>query len=802
MRVGRIRAGRAIASAAVLTMVAGGVVAGLQSTAAAAPSARVTVLSSAADQVTGGDARIRVDLPPGLQGKARVLLNGGDVTAALSKNATGALEGVITGMTDGENVVQVTPTAKSNGAPASARLTLVNHPITGPIFSGPQQYPFVCKTERPANNLGQPIVDNQNGQGFPVYEVVNGAKTSKVIGWSRDCSAPGKVDYRYRNTAGQVRALPADGGRPADMATTTLLDGRTVDYVIRVETGTINRFVYSIAMLATRGENPARPDDSLWNGRLTYSFDGGVAIGHTQGELSESNSFQRSLDKGYAVIASTGTRTSVHYNLQVGGETALMVKERFVERHGVPLYTVGVGGSGGGIQQYVYGQNHPGLIDAGVPQYSYPDMATQTIHVGDCELLEHFMDVSDKNNPKWGDVANRQALEGMHATTTPNLSAGDRTKWQQILGAYGPLGYRDYGPQLVADKLPLGECRQGWFGLLPLAMNPHYGSAGAGSELMSPSGVMDGVEWTHWADLVNIYGVGADGFARSTWDNVGVQYGLQALTSGVLSPEEFLALNASIGGWVDPADMVQEGAPFVGSVTPSTFDPWSHRNATKPGPDGIAPRTEGSVEAMNAAYESGMVFDGDIDIPLIDWRHYREEDLDMHNTHQSFASRQRMLDHDGDASNQVIWFTDGRPDRHSDQTAEAFAVIDEWMANRRANPGKSAAQTKPALAVDRCFDVNGNEIARGDGVWNGILDDGADGACTQKFQTYSTSRIVAGGPIRGGVYKCQTQTVDDAIARGLYGDWQPTRTERARLMQIFPSGVCDYSRPDAGRPSS
>ena len=29
---------------------------------------------------------------------------------------------------------------------------------------------------------------------------------------------------------------------------------------------------------------------------------------------------------------------------------------------------------------------------------------------------------------------------------------------------------------------------------------------------------------------------------------------------------------------------------------------------------------------------------------MIDWRHYLEEELDMHNSHQSFASRQRMLD--------------------------------------------------------------------------------------------------------------------------------------------------------------
>ena len=43
---------------------------------------------------------------------------------------------------------------------------------------------------------------------------------------------------------------------------------------------------------------------------------------------------------------------------------------------------------------------------------------------------------------------------------------------------------------------------------------------------------------------------------------------------------------------------------------------------------------------------------------MIDWRNYLEGELDMHNSHQSFATRQRLLNYDGDASNQVVWFTD------------------------------------------------------------------------------------------------------------------------------------------------
>ena len=210
------------------------------------------------------------------------------------------------------------------------------------------------------------------------------------------------------------------------------------------------------------------------------------------------------------MIHSTGNRTSTHYNLVLGGETAIMTKERFIEAYGLPLYTVGLGGSGGAIQQYVYAQNHPGrIIDAAIPQYSYPDMVTQTIHVGDCELLEHFMDVTDGANPKWATWPNRTWLEGMNASATvPNPYRG---------GAPGN-----------------SECVRGWRGLTPLALNPHYGSAGAEQALYDPAAIA-AIKWTHWDDLRNVYGVGPDGFARVPWDNTGVQYGLGALTSGKIT---------------------------------------------------------------------------------------------------------------------------------------------------------------------------------------------------------------------------------------------------------------------------
>ena len=213
---------------------------------------------------------------------------------------------------------------------------------------------------------------------------------------------------------------------------TTTLDGKTVPYVVRRERGTINRFIYAISILSPPGDPAAAPDTSLWNGRVIYAFDGGVAIGHNQGTVGGSHLYDPGLSKGYAILHSSGTRTSTHYNLVVGAETAIMTKERFIEGYGVPSYTVGVGGSGGAIQQYVYAQRHPGvIIDAAIPQYSYSDMVTQTIHVGDCELLEHYMDVTDGGQPEVGGLAEPHLARGPECERNPAEPVPGRRTGQQ-----------------------------------------------------------------------------------------------------------------------------------------------------------------------------------------------------------------------------------------------------------------------------------------------------------------------------------------------------------------------------------
>jgi hypothetical protein len=722
---------------------------------------------------------------------------------------------------------QNTLSVELSGIPGSYLTVEVQYEIgeLGPIFTGPQQYPFLCRTE--LAGLGQPLVDNHDGKGIKVGK-----------GYCKDCNIPTRVDYFYKANDGKFKRLDDFSTKPADLAQTTTLDGLTVDYIVRVERGTINRFIYGIAMLApldiafvkcppvkigkafglknkcdlcTMGW-----DTSAWNGKLIYQFQGGVGIGHQQGSGWATNMINEKKDladggpiydgalaAGYAVAFSTGTTTDTHYNLNLSAETMMMVKEHFIDRYGMPVYTVGVGGSGGSIQQYHIGQNYPGLLDGGVPQYSYSDMVTQSIYVGDCSLLEFLFDavlpaqgdftfgglsLADKVT-KIGSVAPRTWIEGM--SSNDNMAHSVYTPLSQL-----------YGGNYVGST----ECVEGWLGLLPLCINPLWTSNEGLLEL--PADVREPylkTKWTHWNDLENIYGKDPlTGISPNTWDNVGVQYGLQALKEGKISLAQFFNINGAIGGWKNPKDMEPEGYPFsawntIGdpaSVDPSDFDPWSIRNATFNG--GLAPRTEGSVEAMNAAYRSGHVFIGKLDIPVIDSRHYLDPVLNMHHAQQSFATRQRLLDGQGHADNQLIWFA--AP--YFDLTMDAFALLDEWIYNiQNKVRGEGVVANKPDAAQDLCVDAAGNVIGQGPDAWAGILDNEPPGLCTKAFPLYSTSRIVAGGDIKGDVFKCHLISVGEAIARGFYDPLEIDGATAVQLQMIFPDGVCDYSQGDMGRPA-
>src|SRR5471032_3591649 len=340
--------------------------------AGASGSVEIRVLSGRAGMVTGGDALVETNAAPE---KFSATLNGQDISKAFRPGkAAGTLMARVQGLKTGRNALEI------KSAKGSAKLELTAYPITGPVFSGPHQKPFVCQTE-------------QAGLGAPLDE---------------DCTAKTVVSYVYKSTqppatggpggrGGQAPgAIPAgfkpfdpSGPRPDDVAQTATSEGKTVDYIVRRERGAINRAIYEIAML----HNPAGPapdpwnPSAGWNGRLLYSFGGGCAAGYRQG-LPGGAVNDEFLAKGYAVAVSSLNVFGNNCDDVISSETAMMVKERFIKEFGVPVHTIGTGGSGGAIQQYMMAQNYPGLLDGLMPQISFPDNAIFE-DVIDCTLLDH-----------------------------------------------------------------------------------------------------------------------------------------------------------------------------------------------------------------------------------------------------------------------------------------------------------------------------------------------------------------------------------------------------------------------------
>ena len=103
----------------------------------------ISTLSNRPDKLSGGDALVAVDVPQAIGlSDVTLKLNGSDVTALFAlEPGTRRLVGLVPGLGLGKNELR----SSTKGA-GDERLELVNHPITGPVFSGPQQAPFYCQT--------------------------------------------------------------------------------------------------------------------------------------------------------------------------------------------------------------------------------------------------------------------------------------------------------------------------------------------------------------------------------------------------------------------------------------------------------------------------------------------------------------------------------------------------------------------------------------------------------------------------------------------------------------------------------
>lgn len=647
-----------------------------------------------------------------------------------------------------------------------------------PLFSGPLQYPFLCMTED--SGLGQPLVDNQDKAGIAVYKMLeSGIKTGEIEGFSKDCSLPTQILYYYQpdENSDYVR-LKQDKNSLTELP-------QAVSW-LRIEVGTINRFIYALILPVTAADLPEKPDTSLWNNRLIYHFKGGISIGFRQGQMNLhhiTRDLKEQLNRGYAIAYSTGTETANHYDIWLSEDTALRVKKQFIAEYGEPLYTVGIGGSGGAIQQYLLAQNHPGIIDGAITLYSYPDMITQIPYSLDCELFEYYFDVTARHNQHWQNWNNREEILGLSSIE------GFPNKFGVYKGVLDVLNF--HFPDVPSGA---SECSNGWRGPHALINNPKFN----GEYYRFDKDIQEHTQWSHWENLVKFYGSRPDGYANSLFDNDGVQYGLAALKKGEIDVATFLHLNSYIGGWKDQEDMQNEFFWHIsGNGGLRDLKIWSQHNMTHGGrATPLAKRTIANPAAITGAYNSGMVFTGAIDIPVIDLRHYLDDQLDIHHSWASFTSRLRIQEMMGNYDNQLIW-TARKPHK---PFQEAFDALDSWILNHKAQPQKSLGDVKPVGLSDRCYNDARELVYEGDDAWDGGWNNKPAGPCSQAYPQKSSPRLIAGDHMTSEVIKCQLQSVESALKKGVYGpvDMHPYLKD---LKTIFPDGVCDYDAQPQGKPA-
>lgn len=470
----------------------------------------LAVLSTRAETVTGGDALVGVR---GLDSDdvVHVSRNGKDVSEHFALDDDGVLVGLVTGLEMGRNEVAVVAEHPAHGRRV-ASLPIDNHPIEGPVFSGPHQEPFYCQTAQ--SGLGEPLDD--------------------------DCSAEPRVEWVYFDDLEQDFVPLADpyGPYPSTTATATSTNGETVPYVVRVESRTINRGITRVAVLddpAARGPEAEYQVSEAWNERVLYQWGASCGVGRHQGTndlASVTTNFldvgtgaltvpgrvvESPLAQGYLTAASTLTTLGVHCNQVLSAETFMMVTEHVAERYGRPAFVMGNGASGGAIQQVTTMDSYPGLLDGAVPMLTFPDVITTAMSPADCRLL---LDVFARDQLVWNELA-IQAVTG-HRTS-------------QVCRDWDDL----FAGHLVASS--------GCDGAVP------------DDAVYDPETNPGGVRCTLPDALVNLMGIDPEtGFANRPLDNTGVQYGRTAFDGGLITAEMFVTLNEQVGGFDIDGNLVDE----------------------------------------------------------------------------------------------------------------------------------------------------------------------------------------------------------------------------------------------------
>ena len=510
----------------------------------------------------------------------------------------------------------------------------------------------------------------------------------------------------------------------------TTLTGHEVPYVVRIETGTINRAVYQIAMLHAPDSADLTPSPWMrspgWNGRLIYTFGGGCVNGwYRQGNGTGGVTDDVMLRQGYAVASSSLNVYGNNCNDVLAAETMMMVKERFIEAYGVPRHTIGWGCSGGSYQNHQIADNYPGLLDGIIPGCSFPDVGFGTVPmITDARLLDHYF--QEKATVDYSLEEQRAVAGFLNLKTMANVAINA-----------GRINVSEFCPDVLSE-------------------GQRYHATD------NPTGARCDV-YSHY---INIYGSdAASGYARRPLDNVGIQYGLAALNDGVITPAQFLDLNELIGGYDEDGNAVAERTTADLDAVRIAYETGRLTN----GGGGLATT------------------------PIIDYRAYSDdrENGDVHVRYHSFSIRERLHKANGRTDNHVMLIEDDRHGLYSSQSPvlqKALFEMDQWLENLSEDKTDDplidrVVRAKPVTLVDSCWSRDQTPTQIEETQVRG------SGRCEELYPSAPSPREVAGGPLAADIVKCQLKPVDfnDYTVAFNEGD-------ALRLQKIFADGVCDWTQ--------
>src|SRR3954447_18312325 len=434
----------------------------------------IKTLSVRADLVSGGHVLTEVVLPRGvLASSVRMSLNGHDVTREFALRANHRYEGLLSGLRLGSNNV----VAKVRGG-RGARLTVTNHPIGGPAFSGPQIQPWACQS------------------------------TAK----DKQCNQAPSYSYFYEpSTGGSLQSYdPSNPPQSFEIASTTTTDGVTVPFIVRQETGYIDRDQYAIAVLWQPGK-PWQPwaAQKQFNHRLVITH--GASCDTTYGTGSApSVQDTKMLGGGFILMSNALDNAGHNCNIVTQAESLVMTKQWVIDHYGDIRWTIGSGCSGGSLVQQQVANAYPGLYQGITPQCSFTDAWSSAMQYEEYYFGLKYLETPTRWDP--GVVYDPVAISAFF--DHPNI-ANPVTFTSVIPNSGNPSRSC---PGVPDDKVYNAQT------------NPH------------------GVRCTLQDYMVNAFGRDARGFARRGFDNVGVQYGLKGLRQGLISPAQFVDFNTHIGG--------------------------------------------------------------------------------------------------------------------------------------------------------------------------------------------------------------------------------------------------------------